>query len=146
MLKRTMVLLILLAGSAVARPDLAPYGIEVSESEMRFIFGMHSFAVDLELGRRGPADFARAAQAYRKAAVLGLPLAQNNLARLYETGRGVPKDAVAAYMWYLLAAGTGDPVMLSNRDRSGQRLTPNERAAAERLAQILQQHLPLPRR
>ena len=63
----------------------SPYGLDVRESELRFMFGVHSQAVDLELGRHGPADYVRAAAVYRKAAVLGLPLAQNNLARLYDT-------------------------------------------------------------
>ena len=120
----------------------SPYGLDVRESELRFMFGVHSQAVDLELGRHGPADYARAAAVYRKAAVLGLPLAQNNLARLYETGRGVPRDPVIAHMWYTLAARSGDEILRANRDRSAEALDSEQLAKAQALVLDLQKHLP----
>ena len=123
----------------------APYGMQVSDSELRFVFGVHSLGVDLELGRRGPADHARAVQAYRKAAVLGFPLSQNNLGRLYETGRGVPRDPVIAHMWYTMAAKGGDALLRADRDRSARRLIAEELSRAKALAEDLQRHLPDPR-
>lgn len=135
-------LLALLMGSASAQQIYPPYGLLVSDAELRFMSSMHSLAVDLELGRGAPADHARAAETYRKAAVLGFPFSQNNLARLYETGLGVPKDPVVAHVWYLLAAASGDAVLVSNRDRSAEQLLPDQVVSAEALARILKRHLP----
>jgi two-component system nitrate/nitrite response regulator NarL len=42
----------------------------------------------------------------RKAAEQGLPTAQIALAQRYQQGKGVPRDLVAAYMWYLVAERT----------------------------------------
>jgi two-component system, NarL family, nitrate/nitrite response regulator NarL len=39
---------------------------------------------------------------YQKAAEQGLPGAQVRLAQMYLQGRGVPKDLVTAYMWYVI--------------------------------------------
>lgn len=137
-------LLACLLSSAHAQQTYPPYGLAVSEFELRFMSGMHSLAVDLELGRGAPADHARAAKAYRKAAVLGFPLSQNNLARLYESGLGVPRDPVVAHVWYLLAAASGDAVLVANRDRSAGYLLPDQIASAETLARTLKRHLPVP--
>ncbi len=139
-------LLALSAGAASAQQSYPPYGLQVGESELRFMSGLHSLAVDLELGRKTSADYARAAETYRKSAVLGYPLSQNNLARLYETGRGVPRDPVVAHVWYLLAASSGDSALVANRDRSAQHLLPDQIASAESLAKTLKQHLPAPTR
>lgn len=132
--------------SASAQQLYPPYGLKVSESELRFMFGTHSLAVNLELGRGEPADYKRAAETYRKSAVLGFPLSQNNLARLYEIGLGVPKDPVVAHVWYLLAAASGDAELVANRDRSARRLLPDQIAKAESLAKTLTHHLPAPSR
>ncbi|HSS62922.1 MAG TPA: hypothetical protein VLS27_00685 [Gammaproteobacteria bacterium] len=139
-------LLASLTASASAQQIYPPYGLLVSESELRFMSGLHSRAVDLELGRNTPSDYTRAAQTYRKSAVLGFPLSQNNLARLYERGLGVPRDPVVAHVWYLLAASNGDAVLVANRDRSARRLLPDQIASAESLARTLKQHLPTPSR
>lgn len=139
-------MLSLITASAAAQDAHSPYGLNVSDAELRFMSAMHSLAVDLELGRRGPADPARAAETYRKAAVLGYPFAQNNLARLYETGLGVPKDPVTAHMWYLIAAANGDATVAMNRDRSAGRLRNGDLIDAEKLAETLRKHLPAPSR
>lgn len=56
-------------------------------------------------GSDGPAQsHVEAAAWFRRAAEQGHPMAQLNLARLYETGRGVPQDLVVAHVWYNLAA------------------------------------------
>lgn len=136
-------LLACLAGSAGAQQTFSPYGLSVSESELRFMTGMHSLAVDLELGRGSPVDYARAAEAYRKAAVLGFPFAQDRLARLYETGLGVPQDRVIAHVWYQLAAASGDMMLISNRDRFARLLRPDELSNAEALANTLKRYLPV---
>lgn len=53
-------------------------------------------------------DFSEAANWVRKAAVLGYARAQLDLGYLYEQGKGVPLDHVAAYMWYKIAAAGGE--------------------------------------
>ncbi len=143
---RNLVFLIfaLAASWTQAQPMHASYGLDVGDSELGFMFGNHSLGVDLELGRRGPADYAGAASAYRKAAVLGFPLAQNNLARLYETGRGVPQDFILAHMWYALAAASGEERLQANRDASASRLSAEDIAMAEVLGRGLKRHLPNP--
>ena len=135
-------LLLFVLNAADAEQPFPPYGLDVSDSELRFMSGMHSLAVDLELGRGAAPDYTRAAEAYRKAAVLGYPLAQNNLARLYESGLGVPLDPVLAHVWYELAAASGEAVMIENRDRSARQLLPAQMDSAETLARTLKQHLP----
>ncbi len=142
---RNLVFLIfaLAASWTQAQPMHASYGLDVGESELGFMFGNHSLGVNLELGRHGPADYAAAA-AYRKAAVLGFPLAQNNLARLYETGRGVPQDFILGHMWYTLAAASGDESLEADRDALANRLSAGDIAKAEALAHGLKRHLPNP--
>jgi len=54
-----------------------------------------------------PADPARAARLYQQAAKAGDAAAQNNVAELYETGRGVPVDLKQALDWYRKAAEAG---------------------------------------
>ncbi len=138
----SFLLLVCLIHTAHAQQSYPPYGVTVSEAELRFMSGMHSLAVSLELGRGAPANYARAAEAYRKAAVLGFPLSQNSLARLYETGLGVQKDPVVAHVWYMLAAASGDSELVANRDRSARHLLPDQVASAESVARTLKQHLP----
>ena len=49
-----------------------------------------------------------AATCYQRGAELGYGNAQNNLGACYEHGRGVAPDAAKAFMWYRLAAATGE--------------------------------------
>lgn len=58
------------------------------------------------VGGRAP-DAGRAARLYQQAAKSGDPAAQNNVAELYELGRGVPADARQALDWYRKAAEAG---------------------------------------
>jgi len=55
------------------------------------------------------ADARQAARRYREAAAQGLMPAQFRLARLYEDGRGVPRDLDQAATWYRKAADQTDP-------------------------------------
>jgi len=63
------------------------------------------------------ADPARAARLYLQAAKTGDPAAQNNLAELYETGRGVPANLNQAFDWYRKAAEAGFPPAQFNLGR-----------------------------
>ena len=60
-------------------------------------------------------DYANAATWYRKAADQGYPRALINLGFLYEQGRGVPADPVAALKLYRQAAGLAGTVNLDAR-------------------------------
>lgn len=122
--------------------DEKQYGINVDSAELSILMGFHSRGVDLDLGRYGPADRAEAARWYRKAAVLGFPLAQYRLGRHYESGRGLPKDHVLAYFWYNLAAARGDDLAAEDRDLLAQRMTQAEIMEAQRLSRLVTPLLP----
>jgi TPR repeat protein len=49
-------------------------------------------------------DLAEAVKWYRRSAVQGFPNAMHTLGGLYLQGRGLPMDAVEAYVWLTLAA------------------------------------------
>ncbi len=58
---------------------------------------------------------------------------------MYANGQGVPQDYVLAHMWFNLAAarmppGEGRDKMVSNRDLTEKRMTPDQLAEAQRLA------------
>jgi hypothetical protein len=61
----------------------------------------------LDEGLGGPADPARAAHWYTRAADAQLPDAQLGLGLLCLQGRGVPQDDIKAYLWLSLAARGG---------------------------------------
>lgn len=128
--------------SPTAHADIQ-YGIEVEQNELLYMMGQFSKAADLELGRSGAGDYARAARHYRKAAVLGFPPAQISLGRLYELGQGIPQDYVLAYLWYSLAATTGDINALESRNSTAkQHLTQAELLKAQALVRRFREQLP----
>jgi TPR repeat protein len=99
-----------------------------------------------ELGRffaEGPArreDFAEAARWFRRAAEQNHARAQSELARLYTKGLGVSQDYVRAYIWFDRAAdgfgyGLRREQAIELRDMTGAFLTPEQRAAAERVTE-----------
>jgi TPR repeat protein len=53
-------------------------------------------------------QFAQAADSFRKAAMQGLPQAQQQLGNLLKDGRGVNADKFEAYVWLLLSARAGN--------------------------------------
>ena len=63
-----------------------------------------------------------------------------NLGNMHATGRGdgVPKDGVQAHMWFNLAAsrmtGADREIAAENRDSVADRMTPEDRSEAQRLA------------
>ena len=71
-----------------------------------------------------------------QAANQGYAPSQLNLGRMYQTGTGVTQDNVEAYVWYAIAAASGDPAAATSRDQVSSRLTSEELAAArERVRQ-----------
>ena len=75
---------------------------------------------------------------YRQAAEQGLAVAHANLGVLYANGEGVPQDDTEAYKWFNLAATYADAEQrepfAEGRDAAGERLTPEQRADAQRRA------------
>lgn len=66
---------------------------------------------------------------------------QTLLADMYVDGHGVPKDYVAAYMWYTIAAGQGELGASYNKDIVKDLMTPEQITEAERLArEWLEEH------
>ncbi len=59
-------------------------------------------------------NFQAAAHDYENAAALGSAFAMTNLGRMYETGRGVPKDYSEARRWYEKGAQGGDALAMNN--------------------------------
>ena len=65
-------------------------------------------------------------------------MAQNRLARILATGRGLPADPIAATKWHTIAkAGGASDVWLEN---FMQRIKDNERAAGENAARLWLAH------
>jgi TPR repeat protein len=79
-------------------------------------------------------DHAAAASWYRKAADQGHAGAQERLGFQYANGLGVPQDDVTAHMWFNLAAARGNRDAIKGRDMVAARMTPEQIAAAEKLA------------
>ena len=90
------------------------------------------YAIALYNGTGIAKDEAAAAALLKKAARRGAPIAQNRLARIYATGRGLPADPVEAVKWHLVAkaAGASDPFI----DEFAGKQPPETRANAEKKA------------
>ena len=71
---------------------------------------------------------------YRLAAEQGNADAQYNLGNAYERGQGVIQDFVYAYMWWNIAASSGDKSATKNRDIVAKRMTPADLSTAQKLA------------
>ncbi|MEI2384237.1 peptidoglycan-binding protein [Breoghania sp. JC706] len=65
-------------------------------------------------GKGVPADLAKAAEWYRRAADAGLAPAQYRIGSFYEKGRGVRKDLAEARKWYQRAADQGNVKAMHN--------------------------------
>lgn len=107
-------------------------------AEMQFRLG---FIHENNIGRRPRQEGLREALSwYRKAAEQGHAAAQFNVGIMLEYGHGTPADPVQAYMWLDLAAtrlkpdDMAQPLAAAGRERVGAKLTPEQRAEAQRLA------------
>ncbi len=79
-------------------------------------------------------DYVTALKDWRPLAEQGFASAQNNLAKMYRRGEGVPQDDVLAHMWWSLAAAQGHVNARRARDRLAARMPPYQLAEAQRLA------------
>lgn len=98
-------------------------------------------------------DSGEAAKWARRAAEQGYPAGQADLAYLYEQGKGVPLDYVAAYTWYSLAAAGGENhsparlksltrIMLSAQLRTTKARVSDQAQAPSKAAIVLGNHNP----
>ena len=76
---------------------------------------------------------AHTPSAYRQAAEKGDTQAQFELARLYATGKGVPRDEFFAYVWYAVAARAGNAAAEAERKALARTLQPVQIQQAEPL-------------
>jgi TPR repeat protein len=82
-----------------------------------------------------------AAGFYRLAAGFGYMPAQAAMGFCYKHGAGVEKDLVKAYMWFDIAAHNGDLSAGAERDKVGDRLTPEQlQAGKDSVAAYLASH------
>jgi localization factor PodJL len=102
------------------------YGRAAEQGHVR---AMHNLGVLLAGGEQ--ADYTAAARWFARAAERGLVDSQFNLAVLHESGRGVPKDLRQAYLWFALAAKSGDAAAIRRLEQVAAQLQPAELAAAE---------------
>jgi len=63
------------------------------------------------------------------------PSAQLNLGAKYGNGQGIPQNYIQAHMWFNLAAAQGNDNAQKNRDLISKRMTREQIARAQRLAQ-----------
>ena len=82
-------------------------------------------------GAGRPADPARAAHWYEKAASGGDAIAQANLAEMYLKGVGLARDAVMAFVWFSRATANGNDWAAGQRARLAARLTDADRRRAD---------------
>lgn len=87
-----------------------------------------------ERGQGVPKSMTEAANLTRRAAIAENMLAYPKMVEYYVNGTGVPKDAVRAQMWALIADKKGGGISPEGRAVLDGMLTPQKRAEAERLA------------
>ena len=114
---------------AAAREEWAPLAAQ-GDAKAQFRLGcLYTF------GQGGPEDYAFALRLYRLAAEQGDADAQNNLGGMYAQGLAVAQDLVQAYMWFALAAARGEEIARRNQAFIARSMSPEQIAAAERLAE-----------
>ena len=79
-------------------------------------------------------DYATALREFEPLAKQGYAPAQNNLARMYYLGTGVPVDYVYSYMWSNIAASSGNYIGVLTRDDVAKKMTPSQLEKAQDLA------------
>jgi TPR repeat protein len=107
-----------------------------------FASAEHNLGYAYVHGRGVKHDHSEGAKWYRRAASRGHTGSQHNLGYLYVEGQGVPRNLVAAWKWMRLSemgiAKTGKPdkvppSVIGQRMKLEAALTPQQKAAAERL-------------
>src|SRR5262245_27840488 len=96
----------------------------------------HNLGLAYANGEGVPQDYSEAMRWYRLAADQGYPSAQHKLGIAYALGQGVPRDPINAYMWITLSrmGGFDAKTVTSNRNTLAREMTPEQIAAAQKLA------------
>src|SRR5581483_11893911 len=89
-------------------------------------------AIALFNGTGVPKNEAAAGKYLLDAARRGSPIAQNRLALMYATGRGIKADPVQAGRWHLIARAGGDGSLFM--EDFLRKMKPEDRVAAEAAA------------
>jgi localization factor PodJL len=97
---------------------------------------MHNLGLFLAQGEGGVREVREAALWFRRAAERGVVDSQYNLGLIHETGQGVPANLGEAYRWFSVAANAGDLKARQKQIELEGRLSPVERAAADREASL----------
>lgn len=87
-------------------------------------------------GRSIRRNYAEAMKWYRKAAEQGSVKAQYRLGQMYLRGEGVPRNDMEAYVWFSLAEVRGSAKASENRYRIAKKLSREQLAEANRMAEI----------
>lgn len=95
---------------------------------------MHNLGIFYAEGRGAEQSFETAANWFERAARLGARDSQYNLGVLHEQGLGVTLDLEEALVWYSVAARSGDADARTRADAVAERLTAEQREAAEQRA------------
>ncbi len=82
-------------------------------------------------------QYASAFEQFEKLARSGSTDAQFNVGIMYAEGRGMTQDFVRGYMWLTIAATTGDPEAVRNRDLIAQKMSQTQIGEAQNLARML---------
>ena len=86
-------------------------------------------------GNGVPQDEAEAVVWYTKAAEQGKAAAQNSLGELYASRKGdVKRDYVASYMWFNIAATSGNEPYIKGRDKVAKKMNKKQIEEAQQLS------------
>ncbi len=88
-------------------------------------------------GESVPQDLTEAFKWYSKAAKLGNQGAINIVGIMYANGSGVEQDDVQAYAHFLTGASLGFKSSIENKEKHAPKLTPEQMAEAEALAETM---------
>lgn len=119
-------------GRGVTKDPAEAVRLLASAAQADNLDAMIEYAIALYNGESVTKNEAGAAELLMKAAKRGSPIAQNRVARILATGRGLPADPVQATKWHLIARAGGDGDIWM--DGFMQKLTPAQRADAEKSA------------
>ena len=97
-------------------------------------YAQYYLGVMFAKGQGVPQDAKAAADWYLKAAKQGVKESQYKLAKLYLSGDGVPQDYEAAFAWFKVASHLEHKKSMAELDGARSKLTPEELAAAQQLA------------
>jgi len=128
------------AGQTATTPPPKPYRERLLDRAQKGdMDAQFELGKNYETGRIGlPKDITQAQFWYKKAADQGDPFSEASLAILFNFGKGVARDYVQAYMWYVLAVehskGADKDSITEMRDNLADKMTHQQIVEAERLA------------